>query len=72
MEATLTASIGVWFLAGSTEAWFGGKLSYPLRVLMFVAAILMIHPGTVMDVIGLAIGVPVYLWQRMRQSPQPA
>ncbi len=72
VQATLTASIGVWFLAGSTEAWFGGKLSYPLRVLMFVAAILMIHPGTVMDVIGLAIGVPVYLWQRMRQSPQPA
>ncbi len=72
VQATLTASIGVWFLAGSTEAWFGGKLSYPLRVLMFVAAILMIHPGTVMDVIGLVIGVPVYLWQRMRQSPQPA
>ncbi|MSQ52637.1 MAG: TRAP transporter permease [Betaproteobacteria bacterium] len=72
VQATLTASIGVWFLAGSTEAWYGGTLANPLRVLMFVAAILMIHPGTVMDVIGLAIGVPVYLWQRMRQSPRPA
>ncbi len=72
VQATLTASIGVWFLAGSTEAWFGGKLSNPLRVLTFVAAILLIHPGSVMDVIGLAIGIPIYLWQRMRQSLQPA
>jgi UPF0716 family protein affecting phage T7 exclusion len=33
---------------------------------MLVAALALIHPGTVTDLVGLAIGVPVYFWQRMR------
>ena len=65
-QAFITASVGVWFLAGSTEGWFGGKLAMPLRVVMFFAALCLIHPGTITDVFGLAIGVPIYLWQLMR------
>lgn len=65
-QAFITASIGVWFLAGATEGWFGGRLAMPLRVIMFGAALCLIHPGTVTDLIGLAIGVPIYLSQRMR------
>ena len=38
----------------------------PLRVLLFVAALALIHPGTVTDILGLALGVPSYLWQRYR------
>jgi UPF0716 family protein affecting phage T7 exclusion len=26
----------------------------------------LIHPGTITDLVGLAIGVPIYLMQRMR------
>jgi TRAP-type uncharacterized transport system fused permease subunit len=66
IQATVSASIGVWFLAGSTEAWFGGRLAMPLRVVLFLAALCLIHPGTVTDLIGLAVGVPIYLWQRLR------
>lgn len=66
IQAFVTASIGVWFLAGSTEGWFGGKLPMPLRVVMFVAALCMLHPGSVTDVIGLALGMPIYFWQRLR------
>jgi TRAP transporter 4TM/12TM fusion protein len=65
-QATVTASIGVWFLAGSTEGWFGGKLAMPLRFVLFGAALCLIHPGTITDLIGLAIGVPIYLAQRLR------
>ena len=65
-QAFVSASIGVWFLAGSTEGWFGGKLAMPLRVVMFGAALCLIHPGTITDMIGLAIGVPIYLWQRLQ------
>lgn len=65
-QALVTASIGVWFLAGSTEGWFGGRLAMPLRVIMFGAALCLIHPGTVTDLIGLAIGAPIYAWQRLR------
>jgi TRAP transporter 4TM/12TM fusion protein len=65
-QAAVTASIGIWFLAAATEGWFGGKLAAPLRALMLVAALALIHPGTVTDLVGLAIGAPVYFWQRMR------
>ena len=70
LHATATACIGVWFLAASTEGMFGGpRLIMPLRVLLFGAAISLMHPGTVTDVIGFAVGVPIYLWQRLRKSP---
>ena len=66
VQAAVTGSIGVWFLAGSTEGWFGGRLPMVLRVVMFGAALCLLHPGTITDVIGLAIGVPIYLFQRVR------
>ncbi len=67
VQAAVSGSIGVWFLAGSTEGWFGGRLALVLRALLFVAALCLIHPGTITDIIGLAIGVPIYLWQRLRK-----
>jgi TRAP transporter 4TM/12TM fusion protein len=66
VQAAVTGSIGVWFLAGSTEGWFGGRLAIPLRVALFAAALCLIHPGTITDLIGLAISVPIYLFQRIR------
>lgn len=66
LQAAVTGSIGVWMLAGSTEGWFGGRLAWPLRVLLFGAALGLIHPGSITDLIGLAIGVPIYLWTRLR------
>jgi TRAP-type uncharacterized transport system fused permease subunit len=68
LQAAVTGSIGVWFLAGSSEGWFGGRLAMPLRVLLFCAALGLLHPGTITDLIGLAIGVPIYLWQRLRKA----
>lgn len=65
-QAFISAAIGVWFLAGSTEGWFGGKLPMPLRFMLFGSALCLIHPGTITDMIGLSIGVPIYLWQRAR------
>ena len=66
VQAAISGCIGVWFLAGSTEGWFAGRLALPLRALLFAAAICLIHPGTVTDLIGLAIGAPLYAWQRLR------
>ena len=71
-QATLTAAIGVWFLAGATEGWFGGRLTLPLRVLLGLAALGLIHPGTITDLIGLAIGAPIYIWQRLGRRMVPA
>jgi TRAP-type uncharacterized transport system fused permease subunit len=72
VQAAITGSIGVWFLAASTEGFFGGRLALPLRVLLFGAALGLIHPGSVTDLIGLAIGVPLYLWQRLRRPTPPS
>lgn len=65
-QATASAAIGVWFLAGSTEGWFGGRLARPLRFVLFAAALCLIHPGTITDLVGLAVGGPIYLWQRLQ------
>ncbi|HRK19135.1 MAG TPA: TRAP transporter permease [Hyphomicrobiaceae bacterium] len=72
IQATVTAAIGVWFLAGSTEGWFGGKLAMPLRFVLAIAALSLMHPGGVTDIVGLGIGLPIYLWQRMRATSGPA
>ena len=66
-QAAVSGCIGVWLLAGSTEGWFGGRLAMPLRVLLFGAALCLIHPGTVTDLIGLGIAIPIYVWQRLRK-----
>jgi len=66
-QATLSGCIGVWLLAASTEGWIGGKnLQLMLRVVLFGAALMLLHPGTVTDLVGFAIAVPIYLWQRLR------
>jgi TRAP-type uncharacterized transport system fused permease subunit len=71
-QAAVTGSIGVWMLAGATEGWFGGRLAMPLRVLLFGGALCLMHPGTITDLIGLGIGVPLYAWQRLRAKGAPA
>ncbi len=66
VQATISGAIGVWFLAGATEGWFGGRLPMPLRIVLGFAALNLLHPGGASDFIGLGIGLPIYLWQRMR------
>jgi TRAP-type uncharacterized transport system fused permease subunit len=66
VQATVSGAIGVWFLAGSTEGWFGGRLAMPLRIILGVAALSLLHPGGASDFIGLGIGLPIYVWQRLR------
>ena len=70
LQAFTTAAIGVWFLAGSTEGWFGGKLALPLRVVLFFAALCLIVPETITDLVGIVIGGSIYVLQRikMRQA----
>jgi TRAP-type uncharacterized transport system fused permease subunit len=61
----LSASLGVYFLAASTEGWFGGRtLAMPLRVPLFGFALCLIIPGPITDGIGVAGGVGIWLLQR--------
>jgi TRAP transporter 4TM/12TM fusion protein len=64
-QVLLTASLGVILLACATEGWLGGRLNWPLRAVTFVAALCLITPGTVTDLVGLAIGLAVWAYARL-------
>jgi TRAP-type uncharacterized transport system fused permease subunit len=68
IQAGITASIGVLFLACGTEGWARGPLALPLRIVMVIAALFCMHPGTVTDVIGIALGGSVYAYQALRRG----
>ncbi len=65
----VSASFGVYLLASSTEGWYaGGRIGWPARAVLFVSALLLIDPGLVTDLIGLAGAILVYGYQRMLVS----
>ncbi len=67
-----TALIGVILLACATEGWFGRPIGWPLRAPLLVAAIMLIVPEGVTDLIGLAIAAATFLFARMTRGVAPA
>jgi TRAP transporter 4TM/12TM fusion protein len=49
-----TATIGVVAVAASFQGWFFIRLGFPMRMGMFVSAILLITPGIATNIVGLA------------------
>ena len=49
-----------------------GRLPMPLRVVMSGTGLALMHPGTITDLIGLALGGPIHLWQCLRLCKAPA
>jgi TRAP-type uncharacterized transport system fused permease subunit len=68
----VTAALGVFLLASSTEGWLHGPLTPLLRAALFVAAILLIVPEAVTDAIGLGAGAMIWAWQRWQNGADPA
>jgi len=68
LQVLVTASIGVILLACATEGWLGATLNWLLRALTLVAALCLITPGTVTDLIGLGLGVAVWAYVRLWRS----
>lgn len=66
-----TAALGVVLLATSTEGWLNGVVAPALRPVLFVAALCLITPGTYTDLIGLALGIGVFVYQRIRHGARP-
>jgi TRAP transporter 4TM/12TM fusion protein len=59
-----TALVGVILLACATEGWFGRPIGRALRVPLFVAAMFMIVPEPITDVIGLVVAIAIFLAAR--------
>ena len=71
--ATLTAVVGVTCLAGSLhEYFFLGKARPWERVLLFVAALVLIKPGWATDLLGLALISITLASQRWVRRPEPS
>jgi TRAP transporter 4TM/12TM fusion protein len=71
LRAVVTGSIGVVALAASMEAYFLRPANWFERIVLFAAALLLIDPNAITDVIGLGLLAVVLLIQKLR-SPQPA
>lgn len=65
---TITATIGVTLLASSIIGYFFRTATKLERILLFVAAILLITPEKITDFIGMAIGILVIIIQKKRKK----
>jgi len=59
VQATVTSLIGVSFLAASIQGFALTRMGAAQRVALFAAAVLLIKPGWITDLIGLAIGIAI-------------
>jgi TRAP transporter 4TM/12TM fusion protein len=55
LRAVVTAMIGVYLLAAGLQSWFFGPVAFWMRVLLVIAALLMIEGGLMTDLLGVAI-----------------
>lgn len=66
LRNAVTACFGVYMLSGAVQNWFHGRLPMLLRVVLFVAALMLISGGFITDIIGIVLGVALFFWQKMR------
>jgi TRAP transporter 4TM/12TM fusion protein len=59
--ATITSALGVYFLAYGLQGYFKGPLPFYMRILLVASGVLLIVPGWITDLIGIAIGATIFL-----------
>ncbi len=75
ISVTVTAVFGLVALAAAITGWFLRRATWPERVLLAAAGVVLIYPAGLQDAIAAAavLGVAVAQWVRGRQlSPRPA
>ncbi len=55
LRATVTAIVGVYLLAASLTGWFLGPINILLRLILGIAALMMIEGGLVTDLVGAGL-----------------
>ena len=69
--AVLTAAIGTVMLSGGLEGWFVIRQHWIERILFIAAALLLLYPGTITDIVGLCVSavlIAVQLGRRQLDS----
>ena len=66
IRAVVTAGFGVFLLAAAVQGWVMGAASvWYLRIVLLIAALMMIEGGLVTDLLGLGTAAAVAVIQRM-------
>lgn len=71
-QAVVTALMGTFALACSLQRYFKCAMSWPVTVLLFLGAILMLHPGLVTDIAGIIIIVVCLYYQILKAKKHGA
>jgi len=69
--ALLDSAVAVVLLAVALEGYWCRRLAWPVRVLLGAAALLMFFPGWETRIAGLALAVPILLFEYRRSLPAP-
>ena len=69
LVAFVTAMIGIVALAGALEGWYFRAIGWTFRLSLFASAILLITPGLLTDLVGLAFFLAITAWCRFKKSP---
>ncbi|WP_240948524.1 TRAP transporter permease [Bacillus sp. RO1] len=70
--ATITASVGIYFLAAMVQGWFAGtNTSLLVRILLLAAALTLINAGLVTDLIAIGIAVLAVVIQKIKRKSNP-
>ena len=64
--SAITAGIGVVFLAGSCQGYLGGIASGWKRLLLLAAAVCLIIPGYLTDIVGIVLGGAIWFLNRRK------
>ncbi|MFD1927969.1 TRAP transporter permease [Sporosarcina siberiensis] len=62
--SVITAIIGIIAVACATEGWFIRQAYWYERILLFGGAVLLVLPGVASDVIGIALLLAIYVFQK--------
>lgn len=68
LQATVTATIGVYFLCVAQQGWHRGVLAWWQRAILLGAAFATIAPGLLTDATGVAVGIGLLLLGRERRQ----
>jgi len=67
----ITASLGVFLLSAAVQGWFFGRANILLRLVIGAAALATISGGWITDLLGVAVALAVYAWQRKMAVTEP-
>jgi TRAP transporter 4TM/12TM fusion protein len=71
VRVTVTAFLGIAALAAGVQGWALRRTTLLERLMLIAAGILLVYPGAVADVAGVALVIAALAMQRFRRNPLP-